>query len=111
MKPRTLVLFALISILIPILVWAGGSHTTAGYTHSRTYLHSQAGNLRPPLSMSGSIPLPGVGSAESLIVYNLDDGSQKLLVGENGSAIYTQIDGATGTMDWQNTIGGDPGRT
>ena len=40
--------------------------------------------------------------------YNLDDGSQKLLVGENGSAIYTQIDGATGTMDWQNTIGGDP---
>ena len=107
MKPRTLVLFALISIVIPILVWAGGSHTTAGYTHSRTYLHSQAGDLRPPLSMKGSIPLPGVGSAESLIVYNLD-GSQKLLVGENGSAIYTQIDGATGTMDWQNTIGGDP---
>ena len=108
MKPRTLVLVALISILIPILVWAGGSHTTAGYTHSRTYLHSQAGDLRPPLSMSRSIPLPGVGSAESLIVYILDDGSQKLLVGENGSAIYTQIDGATGTMDWQNTIGGDP---
>ena len=108
MKPRTLVLFALISILIPILVWAGGSHTTAGYTHSRTYLHSQAGDLRPPLSMKGSILLPGVGSAESLIVYNLDDGSQKLLVGENGSAIYTQIDGATGTMDWQNTIGGGP---
>ena len=108
MKPRTLVFFALISILIPILVWAGGSHTTAGYTHSRTYLHSQAGDLRPPLSMKESIPLPGVGSAESLIVYNLDDGSQKLLVGENGSAIYTQIDGATGTMDWQNTIGGDP---
>ena len=107
MKPRTLVLFALISIVIPILVWAGGSHTTAGYTHSRTYLHSQAGDLRPPLSMSRSIPLPGVASAESLIVYNLD-GSQKLLVGENGSAIYTQVDGATGTMDWQNTIGGDP---
>ena len=75
MKPRTLVLVALISILIPILVWAGGSHTTAGYTHSRTYLHSQAGDLRPPLSMSRSIPLPGVGSAESLIVYILDDGS------------------------------------
>ena len=106
MKPRTLVLFALISIVIPILVWAGGSHTTAGYTHSRTYLHSQAGDLRPPLSMSRSIPLPGVASAESLIVYNLD-GSQKLLVGENGSAIYTQVDGATGTMDWQNTIAED----
>ena len=48
MKPRTLVLFALISIVIPILVWAGGSHTTVGYTHSRTYLHSEAGDLRPP---------------------------------------------------------------
>ena len=111
MKPRTLVLFALISILIPILVWAGGSHTTAGYTHSRTYLHSQAGNLRPPFSMSPQSPiaLPGVGSAESLIVYN-HDGSQKLLVGETDgdSAIYTQIDRATGTMDWQNTMSGDP---
>jgi hypothetical protein len=70
MKPRTLVLFALISIVIPILVWAGGSHTTAGYTHSRSYLHSQVGNLCPPVSMRESVPLPGVGSAESLIVYN-----------------------------------------
>ena len=109
MKSRTLVLFALISILIPILVWAGGSHTTAGYTHSRTYLHSQAGNLRPPLGMTDSVALTGVGSAESLIVYN-HDGSQKLLVGENDgtSAIYTQIDADTGTMDWQNTMSGAP---
>ena len=44
-----------------------------------------------------------------MIVYN-HDGSQKLLVGENDgdTAIYTQIDGDTGTMDWQNMMSGDP---
>ncbi len=107
MKPRTLVLFALISILIPILVWAGGSHTTDGYTHSRTYLHSQAGDLRPPLDMRGSVPLTGVGSAESLIVYN-HEGAQKLLAGENDgdTAIYTQINAADGAMDWQQMMNG-----
>ena len=109
MKPRTLVLFALISILVPVLVWAGASHTTAGYTHSRTYLHSQAGDLRPPLDMTNSIALTGVGSAESLIVYN-HEGSQKLLVGENDgdTAIYTQINADDGVMDWQNMMNGDP---
>ena len=107
MKPRTLVLFALISILVPILVWAGGSHTTAGYTPSRSYLHSEAGNLRAPLGMTASVALTGVGSAESLIVYD-HGGSQKLLVGENDgdTAIYTQINVADGAMDWQNMMSG-----
>ncbi len=96
-------------IAVPALIWAGGNHTTAGYTHNRTYLHSQAGDLRPPLMMSRSLALPGVGSAESLLVFDFAS-SQKLLVGENdgASAIYTQIDAAAETMDWQMMIPGAP---
>jgi outer membrane protein assembly factor BamB len=76
-------------LILPVLLFAFcslalaqevGDHSTAGFTFNRTYLHSQLGDVKPPLRLFETIPLTGTSAAESLVVF---DGL--MLVGESSS--------------------------
>jgi outer membrane protein assembly factor BamB len=71
--------FLILSICsVSLVAQEVGDHATAGFTFNRTYLHSQLGNVKPPLRLFETIPLTGTSGAESLVVF---DGL--MLVGES----------------------------
>ncbi|MFQ5740739.1 MAG: PQQ-binding-like beta-propeller repeat protein [Acidobacteriota bacterium] len=86
-----------------------GDQGTAGYTNSRTYLNADMGNFRPPLTLSETIELPGVVSAEALLVFS-NENRRHFLVGEGGAETsqYRLFDAETGAQIWNVPFAGSP---
>lgn len=79
-----------------------GDHHTAGHTNARTSLNSDAGDFRPPLKMTDTIPLTGITSASTMLVFE-----NYLLVGEGGTqARYRLFNRASKATVWTKTFGG-----
>jgi outer membrane protein assembly factor BamB len=99
-------------LILPILIVAlcsmalaqeVGDHPTAGFNFNRTYLHSQLGDVKPPLRLFETIPLTGTSNADTLVVF---DGL--LLVGEGGSPTKYHLYSGSNRLWSVNLAGGKP---
>ena len=73
-----------------------GDQPTAGFTNSRTYLNSDAGNFKPPLELAQTLDLEIGTGADTLSVFE-----DYLLIGRGGDpSSYRLLDRDTGEEQW-----------
>jgi len=101
MKKFWIILFLLSMTTVVSLAQNVGDQATAGFTNQRTYLNSDAGNLKPPLTRLPPIDLTSVvtDGAESLAVFE-----NLVLVGEGGEPTSYSLIGE-GVL-WTATVSG-----
>src|SRR5690606_12798517 len=98
-------LFAVLSLLLCGVAVGQelSDKATAGFTHNRTYLNTEAGDLKPPFELFTTIPLEGVSSADVLLPVE-----GYFLVGEGGTpTTYHLFDQAGGPVLWTTTVAGN----
>ena len=97
MKKTLLLTFISAFLACSVLVGQNpGDQATAGFTDSRTYLNSDAGNFKPPLELARTLSLPGGTAAQTLLVFE-----DYVLIGEGGDAArYSLLDRETGSPIW-----------
>ena len=103
---RNLLVSLICASLICVVAFAQnpGDQPTAGYTNSRSYLNSDAGNFKAPFELDHTLNLPEGTSAETLSVFE-----QYILVGQGGEpGSYLLLNRSTGTLRWSNALVSSP---
>ena len=81
-----------------------GDQPTAGYTNSRDFLNSDAGNFKAPLELVQTLVLPNGTQADSMSIFE-----QYLLVGQGGeSGGYLLMNRLTGSLEWSDVLPATP---
>jgi outer membrane protein assembly factor BamB len=96
---RTLTTALITTLLTPAAMLGQnlGDQATAGFTDSRTYLNSDAGDFKPPLELARTLDLPEGTSAQRLSIFE-----RYFLYGEGGAAAhYTLLDRETDSAVWR----------